>query len=306
MIDDSYLRYPLMRHGMDQARYGFQTLRTRKPWQCAQGRVALNIIVNVEDFPLNPSAKLKPPGSMSTAYPDLRHKSLRDYGNRVGIFRIVEALEARGLRAGFAVNADLLDNAPGLLPWLASKGEIIAHGHSMDAMHIGGMEQAVEQQQIDSCVYRLRDALKIQPRGWLSPGKNQSEHTPECLKQAGIRYCLDWVNDELPYYQQTEHGALIALPTSTELEDRFVLVNNLHSEQSYQQQLIDAGAFLLQEAKALQSTRVLSVNVHAWLIGHAHRISYFEAALDALLAMPGVFNPTPGELVDAWEAAGSP
>ncbi len=306
MIDASYLQYPLMRNGMDHERYRFQALQSRKPWICSRGSLALTIIVNVEDFPLNPSAKLKPPGSMSTAYPDLRHKSLRDYGNRVGIFRIIEALEERGLRAAFAVNADLLVHAKGLLPWLAGKGEIVAHGNSMDAMHVGGMERALELEQIESCLHRLRDALGVNPKGWLSPGKNQSEHTPDCLKQAGLRYCLDWVNDELPYYQQSSHGPLIAFPSSTELEDRFVLANNLHSEASYQQQLIDAGTFLLQEAKAMKTTRVLSLNVHAWLIGHAHRISYFEAALDALIALPGIFNATPNELVDEWEAAGSP
>ncbi len=94
MISDDYLKYPKRRHGMDHDRYKWSVLNKRKKIQWPGGhRIALWVTLALEWFPLDMKGQpFKPPGALQTAYPDLRHYTLRDYGNRVGIFRVMKAL----------------------------------------------------------------------------------------------------------------------------------------------------------------------------------------------------------------------
>jgi allantoinase len=302
-MDDSYLHYLERRLGMDHERYAFSMLQQRAPmiWPNA-APVALLIVLPVQFFPLNQrGVPFKVPGGMSTPYPDLRHASLRDYGNRVGIFRILQALDRYGFQASYAVNSDLIERAPSLLRDLSARGEIICHGQNMDCLHYGGLARAAEQAQIELPLTRLQEFTGKRVSGWLSPAKSQSENTPDLLKAAGIDYCLDWVNDELPYYQNTHSGALVALPLSTELEDRFVIMHNQHSEQSWCEQVCDAYDFLRQEAKSTGAGRMLTLTIHPWLMGQAHRMIWLERALAFIAAAGGYWNAQAGQIVWHFE-----
>ena len=107
VLPNDYLDYPLRRHGMDHERYDWSMLPRRTPVRWPGGaRIALWVVPALEWFPLDMKGQpFKPPGAMQTAYPDLRHYTLRDYGNRVGIFRIMQALQQHGIPATAAVNA---------------------------------------------------------------------------------------------------------------------------------------------------------------------------------------------------------
>ncbi len=263
-LGPEYLNYPQRSYGMDHERYTWSMLADRKPvnWP-GDAKLALWINVSLQFFPLNQrGVPFPPPGGMTMPYPDLRHYTLRDYGNRVGIFRVLDALESRG--------------------------------------HYGGLDRDSEQKQVFESLAALRSVSGQAVRGWLSPGRNESEHTPELLAEHGIEYLCDWVNDELPYPFHTDQGPLIALPLSTELEDRFVIQNNLHSEASWQEQVCDAGDLLLEEAET-QGGRLLALSLHPWLIGQPHRIGKLEAVLDYLLAQK-VWSASPSEIVSQWQA----
>jgi len=303
-LDPGHLEYPMRRYGMDHERYDWSMLAQRTPVQWPDGNVlALWVNVSLQHFPLDQrSVPFAPPGGMSMPYPDLRHYSLRDYGNRIGVYRVLRALDRFGLRASFAINAQLADIAPALLQRIAARDdEVIAHGWNMDALHYGGMDSATERELVARSVDRLRDATGQPVRGWLSPARNESEHTPELIAAHGIDYLCDWVNDDLPYPFRTAEGELTALPLSTELEDRFVIANNLHSEASWAEQVSDACDLLLDEARR-QGGRLLALSVHPWLLGQPHRIGYFEAVLDNLSHRPGIWNAAPGAIVDCWRA----
>jgi peptidoglycan/xylan/chitin deacetylase (PgdA/CDA1 family) len=301
-LGPEYLNYPQRSYGMDHERYTWSMLADRKPvnWP-GDAKLALWINVSLQFFPLNQrGVPFPPPGGMTMPYPDLRHYTLRDYGNRVGIFRVLDALESRGLRASFAVNGQLAERTPALVRELADVGEIIAHGWNMDTPHYGGLDRDSEQKQVFESLAALRSVSGQAVRGWLSPGRNESEHTPELLAEHGIEYLCDWVNDDMPYPFHTDQGPLIALPLSTELEDRFVIQNNLHSEASWQEQVCDACDLLLEEAET-QGGRLLALSLHPWLIGQPHRIGKLEAVLDYLLAQ-NVWSASPSEIVSQWQA----
>ena len=202
----------------------------------------------------------------------------------------------------FAINTRLAERIPYLLERIAQRGdEILCHGMDMDSLHYGGMDRELESELVARSLSQLRQLTGQAVTGWLSPARNESENTPELLAQNGVRYLCDWVNDDMPYRFNTDAGALTALPLSNELEDRFVLMNNLHSEQSWLEQVCDACDFLLTEA-AEQGGRLLALNVHPWMLGQPHRIGKLEAALEYILGKSGVWNAGASEILDAWQA----
>jgi peptidoglycan/xylan/chitin deacetylase (PgdA/CDA1 family) len=303
-LDPQHLQYPLRRHGMDHDRYAWSMLTDRQAVTWPGGkRLALWVNVSLQHFGLNPAGKpVKLPGAMTMPYPDLRHYTLRDYGNRVGIYRFLDAFDRFGVRPSFAINACLVQQHRTLVQEVVRRGdEVLGHSWSMDTPHAGGLAQADEAQLIQRSLDTLRQATGKPVRGWLGPGRLQSENTPELLHAAGIEYFSDWVNDELPYRFHTARGDLWSLPLCNELDDRFVVMDNQHSEASWAQQVQDACELLLAESQE-QGGRILSLSLHPWVLGQPHRIKHLEAALAFVTSQPGVWCAPPGEILDAFVA----
>ena len=298
-LDPEFLRYPHRRRGMDHDRYEWSQLHERGSVEWPGGaRLAFWINVCVQFYPLNQRGKPFPtPGGMTMPYPDLRHFSLREYGNRVGIFRLLDAFDRFGLKPSFAVNGAMVERSPYLVSVLRERGdEILAHGWDMDSLHHGDLAPEEESELIERSLDSLQGAFGREVRGWLSPARNESPLTPDLLAERGLRWFADWVNDDMPYRFQTRAGDLWAMPLSNELEDRFICMQNLHSEESWVDQVCDACDFLLKEA-SVASGRILSLNLHPWLMGQPHRIAYLEQALDYITSQPDVWSATPSEIL---------
>ncbi|WP_446831441.1 polysaccharide deacetylase family protein [Candidatus Foliamicus sp.] len=304
-LDPDYLKYPLRRYGMDHDRYEWSMLSRRTGVAWPDGaRLAVWVDLAVQFFPLNQSGKpFAAPGGMSTPYPDLRHFTLRDYGNRVGLFRCLEALDAAGITPTFSVNAALAERCPQLLERLNRRGnEILASSWHMDTLHHGGMAPDQEAELIGRSLETLRAAVDSPVTGWLSPGRSQSGNTPDLLAAEGIRYMGDWINDDMPYPFATRHGELVALPLSLELDDQFVIGSNLHSEWEYADQVKDACDYLLAEAESTGHGRLLALSVHPWMMGQPHRIAALESVLAHIAGQSGIWSAPAGEIVAAWSA----
>jgi allantoinase len=303
-LDKEYLQYPHRHYGMDHDRYDWSMLSDRPKTVWPGGaKLALWVNVNLQFFPLDQKGKPFPaPGGMTMPYPDLRHFTLRDYGNRVGIYRFLKAFDAYGIKPSFAINTALAERAPYLLERIGARDdEILCHGWDMDSLHYGGMDRAEEATLVEQSLSRLRQLTGRDITGWISPARNESEHTPELLAANGVRYFCDWVNDEMPYSFRTGEGSLVAMPLSNELEDRFVIMNNQHSEQSWLEQVCDACDYLLAEAEQ-QGGRILALNIHPWMLGQPHRIGKLEQALAYITNQPGVWSAGANEISQVWQA----
>ena len=297
MISDDYLKYPKRRRGMDHDRYAWSILPRREKVAWPGGaRVALWIVAALEWFPLDMKGQpFKPPGALQTAYPDLRHYTLRDYGNRVGIWRVIKALERHRIRASAALNAAVAVRYPSLVQALvAGNWEILGHGLDMDHLHYEGM---VDELQL------IQKSLALLPkvRGWLSPARSESSRTLDLLAEAGIEYVCDWANDDMPYRIQN----LCSMPHSADIDDYQILVNNHHDEDAFRDQLIDQFDLLYDES-ATQGGRIMAISLHPWVIGQPYRIGALEAALAHIMRHPGVWPATGAEILDAWSACRSP
>ena len=141
---------------------------------------------------------------MTMPYPDLRHFSLREYGNRIGIYRLIQAFEQFDIKPTYAINSDAAKRLPQLMNEIKERGEeVICHGINMDCLHHNGLSVDQEMHQILESKQTLNDLFARQIKGWLSPAKNQSSNTLKLLSEAGFEFVCDWINDELPYKMRT-------------------------------------------------------------------------------------------------------
>ncbi|MFM7706782.1 MAG: polysaccharide deacetylase family protein [Gammaproteobacteria bacterium] len=303
-LPDDYLRYPHRRHGMDQDWYAWRPHFSMPARAWPNGaRMAVWICTSLEFFPLNPVGKpFKAPGSMVTAYPDLRHFTTRDYGNRVGAYRLLRLFDDFGLRTSFAVNSAVAARYPQLIADLRQDGhEVIAHGVDMDRLHHGGLDEAAEGALVDECLATLREAGAGEVRGWLSPARCESPRTTALLAARGLDYFCDFVNDELPYEFDTGAGTLLAMPHSHELSDRQILVDYRHSEAEYAEQVRNQFTRLLAESED-HGRRILSLPLTPYIVGLPFRFGVLRELLRGLASQPGVWFASGGELAAAWRA----
>ena len=303
-VDNSYLEYPWRRPGMDHERYAFSNLFTRKKVEWPSGaRIALIIMPTLQFFPLDMEAKpFLAPGGMERAYPDYWNYTLRDYGTRVGCYRIFESLSRRSLKATVPMNSRVAERHPFLTNYVNRQGhEIIAHGVDMGHLHHGGLAIDDERALVKESVETLRRLSGQAVKGWMSPAQSQSQNTPDLLTEFGIEYACDWGNDDLPYAMQTKGGPLYAIPNAVEIADLRLLHTYKHRADEYVEEIIDHFNLLYREA-GTHGGRVVTLPLTPWWIGVPHRIGALERALDFMLGHAGVWSATASEVLAAFKA----
>jgi peptidoglycan/xylan/chitin deacetylase (PgdA/CDA1 family) len=300
-IPDDYLQYPRRRYGMDHDRYDWSILPKREKVIWPGGaRIALWVVAALEWFPLDMKGQpFKPPGALVTAYPDLRHYTLRDYGNRVGIFRVMQALDRPHPRQRRSTPPS--PRLPRSSRCTGRGWEIVGHGFDMDRLQYEGLLVAAERELVAKSLATLRDVSGRPVRGWLSPARSESHATLDLLAEAGLDYVCDWANDDMPYPVRAGGRTIHAMPHSPDLDDYAILVNNHHGEDEFRDQLIDQFDVLYAEA-ATQGGRIMAISLHPWVIGQPYRIGALESALAHLMKHPGVWPATGAEILDAWRA----
>ena len=303
-LDPGYLEYPHRRKGMDHELYPYSNLFQRPPVQWPGGKsVAIWPVISLEWFPMVPSdTPFRAPGHMQTAYPDYRHYTAREYGTRIGLFRLLDAFEAVGARISVACNGAIATRYPAIIEALVKGGhEIIAHSTDMNGTIASGLAEADEPALIAGSLDALEAASGTRPRGWLSIARSQSFATPRLLAEAGLDYMGDWVNDELPYTMTTEAGDIVNIPLNHELSDRQIINVQQQSVDSYAQQMRDAYGWLATEAEA-HGGRMLPLHLTPYIMGLPYRIDAFEALVRWLAEQPGAWFATGSEILDSWSA----
>jgi allantoinase len=298
-LPDGYLSYPHRSYGMDQDRYAWRPVseRPKIAWPGGQPLAAM-IVVPIEHHTLEPSGKpFRPPGAMQTPYPDLRHYTTRDYGNRVGVYRILKALKAAGVHATFPVNANQLDRLKPLVEMILEEGhEIAAYGLAADHIHWSGLEAGVEAAWVAEVRQRF-DTAGLKPRVWMSPARQQSFATLDLIAAQGFDICLDWEIDEAPVPLRTDHGQVTALPLSNELDDRSLLIDRRQTEDEWADQLLEAARYLGSGANRFGG-RMLGFTLTPYVSGQPFRIAALRRMLAGLRAS-GVWTATASQIADA-------
>ncbi|WP_260928517.1 polysaccharide deacetylase family protein [Novosphingobium sp. 9] len=302
-LDPAYLEYSHRRQGYDHDFYDWSALRERPAFAWPGGKpLAVWLAVSLEWFPIVPEDKpFRAPGHMQTAYPDYRHYTSREYGSRVGVFRMLDAFAKVGARASFLLNAAIAERYPELVASVIAAGhEIVAHSTDMNGTIASTLPEEQERALIRETLDRIEDACGVRPRGWASIARSQSFATPRLLAEAGVEYQCDWVNDELPYAMQTSAGQIVNIPLNHELSDRQIVTVQQHSAESYAEQIGDAAQWLADEAARENGARMLPLQLTPYIMGLPYRIGALEDLLAKLAAREDVWFATGANLLDGW------
>ena len=291
------------RFGMDHEHYDWSPLTTRGilRWP-GNARLALSVVVALEYMEwLPPEGSFQADnlagGSVGRPFPDYARVSHRDYGHRVGIFRVLDVLERHGIRPTVAMDAMTAANYPYLVRHCLDRGcEIIGHGISVSRMITGNMPEQEERDYIRESLEALTQATGEAPAGWMGPEYGESERTPRLLSEAGIRYVCDWANDEQPYPLKAPAGELYALPVMLELDDVVAMAHRKVTVERYGAMLREGFDGLYDDGAG--NGRALVLSLHPWLIGQPFRIGVLDEALGHMMRRQGVWAASGAEVVD--------
>lgn len=293
------------RRGMDHGLYPFSPIGARPVLRWPGGaRLALWPVVHLDYWEIDPPADaVRAPdvqGAWPVIFPDYRTFSHREYGSRIGIFRVIEVLDRHGLRATMAANAAAGERCRYVIDACRERGwEFAAHGTHATRILSSRMSEADERGAIAQSIDTIERVTGQRPRGWIGQDGGESERTPALVAEAGLDYIGDWPNDDQPY-RMTVGRPLVSLPYQPEWDDLQLLWLRQVATPRYPGILRDAFERLYAEGAA--SGRLLSINIHPWLLGQANRIRYLDEALAAIVREPGVWAATGAEIVDAFVA----
>lgn len=226
--------------------------------------------------------------------PDLVNTAWRDYGNRVGAFRLLDHLQMLGIPPTVLLNTDVYDDAPDVLVAARQAGaEIVAHGKS-NSDSLAGMTPEIERAYLTGVADRIQAEEGAAPGGWSSPWLTHTPDTLNLLASSGYRYLLDLRPDDQPVWLSTTAGPLLAIPYNAEINDSTTMIGRQASAHEFADMIVDEFEQLMQAAA--YRPQVMSVVLHAFISGVPFRTRAVHRALTHVAASDGVWMATPAEI----------
>jgi allantoinase len=264
-------------------------------------KVLVFFVINIEEWGIErpmPRQVLPAPTNLPVM-PDLANWSWHEYGMRVGFWRMLKACEARGIKPTLSINGNVCNAYPAVAKAAHEAGwEFMGHGFKQIPTHQIDDQRAM----ISETVETIERFTGKPPVGWLGPGLTQTLETTDLLAEYGIRYCADYVVDDVPVPVRTSHGPIWSMPYSVELNDIPMIMVQHHRAAELQERTVAQLDRLLAESD-IEGCKVMGLAVHPYISGVPHRIGVLEATLDAIASRPGAVFAQGRDILEWWEAA---
>jgi allantoinase len=277
-------------------RYDYMPITRRADFRWPGGaRLAVYIAINLEHFTFGEGlgATLVSSGSQ----PDVLNFAWRDYGNRVGAWRMLEMLDELQLPSCAVTNAAIFDYCPELPAAFFKRGdEIVAHGRT-NSERQGDLDENAETKLIAETTKTLKLHTGVRPRGWLGPWISESRITPDLLQEAGYDYLLDWCHDDQPVWFRTRHGRILSVPYPQEVNDIPAIVARHMTAPEFAEMIMDQFEEMRRQSR--HQPLVMGIALHPYIVGQAHRLRHLRRALAQISAVRDrLWLTTPGEIAE--------
>lgn len=282
---------------MDNALFPYRPLPERAPLRWPRGaRVAFYVGLNIEHYRIDrPSTSIF--AGTAALVPDALNYGWRDYGVRVGFWRMLESLDRHGVRASALVNSEVCRHYPQIIrAGVERRWAWVAHGRDNSTFE-AGMSRDEERAYLAEVVDTIAQATGQKPRGWMGPALTETFETPSLLAELGLVYTLDWTNDDQPY--ELAVPGVLSVPYSIELNDVTMFVCKSYTGPEFLQAVRDQLDQLY--AESATSGRVMALCVHPFSSGQAFRAKYFDQALEYVANHPGVWLTTSDEIAAEYQ-----
>lgn len=281
-------------------RYEDSLIFERKPFTWPGGKtLAVWLIPNVEvwHFDMPTGAAISPNTANRT--PDVINYAWRDYGIRVGLWRMADVLDAAGVRATVALNAKVCDVFPKAVEEMKRRGwEFMGHGLT-NSTNLANLPLDQEREVIQTTLRTIAQATGKRPRGWLGPGLTETFNTLDILAEEGVVYVGDWNNDDQPYRMKVKKGRLFAIPYGMDINDMSLINRQGYTGEQYLRALTDQFDTLYADSR--KTARVMGIPLHPFLIGQPWRTPYLQKAIAYFQQRDQVWFATGSEIVDAYQ-----
>ncbi len=235
-----------------------------------------------------------PPPMGNQLLPNVPNWSWHEYGNRVGFWRHLNALQSRNITATLAINGHVCSTYPRIAEAALEAGwEFMGHGYEQQPQHSLDDEDA----EIAAAVEEIKSFTGKQPIGWESPGLTETENTLDLLKKNGIEYVCNWPMDDLPTTIETKNGPMLTLPYPLETNDIVIHIIQHQPANVFYKQCKETFDRLYMESE--ENIKIMAISMHPYLTGTPHRIGHVEKLYDYINQHDGVIHMT-GEEIYHW------
>ena len=281
---------------LEPNRVAYSPIIERPPIKWPNGaRVALWIAPNVEHYEYEPEFDGQRDPWPRMPYPDVQQYSYRDYGNRVGFWRMLEVLDKHNIRCCVSLNVAVLEHYPEIKDAMVERNwDFMSHG-IYNTRYLNPMSEEQEREFYVDCIETLRRETGKQLKGMLGPAISGTEATPDLMAEAGLIYHTDWMHDDQPVPIKVKSGKLISVPYSIELNDAPVYRH--HYEGDYFAEMCKAQFDQLYKEGA-ESGRVMCIALHPYLTGQPHRVKYLDEVLSYIMSHEGVWQTTADDIAE--------
>lgn len=260
-------------------------------------RVAVLPYVNLEHFPHDLPGTAIIPGTQRFN-PDPLNYGWRDYGNRVGLWRIVELMDECGMRGTVCLNSDVIREYPRILEeTLARNWAFMGHGmNNAPANFLSGIDEEREREIVSGVLDAIRVATGRRTKGWISPFLTHTNNTPRILAELGVEYLCDYTADDHPFPLRVPNGSLLAMPYSLELNDVPAFQNIGLSSEAFGDMIVDQFDVLYEEGAS--NARCMPICLHTFWVGQPNKFKHLRRAFEYIARHRDVWMATADEVND--------
>jgi peptidoglycan/xylan/chitin deacetylase (PgdA/CDA1 family) len=279
---------------MEPDRFDYSPIAHRPRLQLPDGaRVALWVVPNIEHYEYLPGpVRVRNPWPR-VPHPDVLGYALRDYGNRVGVWRMFDVMDRHDIRCTVSLNIANWEHYPEIMEACEARNwDIMCHGVYNTQYH-WHLPEDEERAIIADCVATYRRLTGRMLEGWFSPAVSFTLNTPDLVAEAGISYICDFYHDDQPTPIKVRKGSLVSVPYSMDLNDAVVYRYATEGEE-FARMIIDHFDTVWREGAS--QPRVMCIALHPYMMGQPHRIAHLDRALEHILAHDGVWKTTGAEI----------
>ena len=289
--------------------YDYVPIIDREPFKLPDGaRVAVMPYINIEHFPADIPGTALIPGTQGFS-PDPLNYGWRDYGNRVGLWRMMELMDKVGMRGTVCLNSEIIREYPRIIEeGMARDWAFIGHGiNNAPANFIGNapdgqgghipLDEEKERSIISTVCNTMEEALGRKTKGWLSPFLTHTDNTPKILEENGVEYLCDFTADDHPFRFNTPKDNLIAVPYTVELNDIPAFLNLGVSSEAFGDMIVDQFDVLYEEGAT--NARCMPICLHTFHVGQPNKFKHLKRAFEYIAGHDDVLLTT-GDDINDW------
>lgn len=295
--------------------YDYVPLPERTPYRWpGDKRVALILTINLEtwdlvkdtDRPYYAGGPALLPNTLAGRIPDYPNYSWREYGQRVGVWRLFDLFDDLEVPASCTANAVTFERRPQMTDACLQRGwELLAHNYEQGEL-LTDFHDDIEAERavIRKTIATYEKHVGRRPLGWLSSSLRGTLNTPTILAEEGFKYYCDIMNDDQPFTIRTDAGALVGVPYSNVINDFTILTRNMRTTDEFRDLLIEELSVLHEEGGT--HARIMNVGLHPHVCGRAYVVRALREFVEYAKSIDGVWWATREAIADHYRTQVAP